>query len=78
MTSNGSLYQAQVTDRAARTLTSQDFDSPYIAAGHLSAELTAAGYEAKRGWGLRLAEGEVIQYQNLRYEVLGGVISEES
>ncbi|MFI5868117.1 hypothetical protein [Streptomyces sp. NPDC051546] len=70
MTNADSRYEAQVTDLDAGTLTSRAFDDPYIAAGHLSAELAEAGYEAERGWGLRLAEGEVIEHQHLRYEVL--------
>ncbi|MFJ4702962.1 hypothetical protein ACIP5N_32885 [Streptomyces sp. NPDC088768] len=70
MTDNANRCRAKVTDLDAGTETFRSFDNPYIAAGHLSAELTAAGYEAERGWGLRLAEGEVIEHHNRRYEVL--------
>ncbi|MET8608916.1 hypothetical protein ABZV92_35830 [Streptomyces rubiginosohelvolus] len=70
MTDDGKRYEAKVTDLGAGTFTSRPFGSPYEAAGHLGTDLTAAGYEAERGWGIRLAEGEVIQHDHRRYEVL--------
>ncbi|WP_331750667.1 hypothetical protein OG215_36050 (plasmid) [Streptomyces globisporus] len=63
-------YEARVTDLEAGTWRTRPFGSPYEAAGHLGADLTAAGYEAERGWGIRLAEGEAIQHHHRRYEVL--------
>ncbi len=70
MPNSSNRYKAQFTDLETSAMTSRGFDSPYIAAGHLSAQLTAAGYEAEKGWGIPLGEGAAIQYQNLRYEVL--------
>ncbi|MFJ5850525.1 hypothetical protein [Streptomyces sp. NPDC092903] len=52
MTEDEHRYRAKVTDLDAGTWTSQPFGNPYEAAGHLGAELTAAGYEAERGGGL--------------------------